>query len=303
MTLTSPPVRVEERTEPTSSTGASPSRRKLPLSPKFFIVAGVAAAIGYLALVPLGYLLWGTFFDAEGFDLGGFERAYGSGRMGELWGNSLAFAGGSAVLSLTVGTTLAYLNVRTAVPFKALFFAASIVPLIVPGILYTVSWIFLASPQIGILNNFLEPVFGTAPFNIFSIWGMIWVEGLHSSPIVFLLMVAAFRSMDPSLEESALMSGATRLQTLRRVTLPLVRPALLSSVLVILITSLESFEVPALLGLQNGIYVFTSRIYFVFRSYPRDLQAAGALAVSLLAIAVIGVLVARLLAGRGTKTY
>ena len=303
MTLTSPPVRAEERTEPTGSTGASPSRRKLPLSPKFFIVAGVAAAIGYLALVPLGYLLWGTFFDAEGFDLGGFGRAYGSGRMGELWGNSLAFAGGSAILSLTVGTTLAYLNVRTAVPFKALFFAASIVPLIVPGILYTVSWIFLASPQIGLLNNLLEPVFGTTPFNIFSIWGMIWVEGLHSSPIVFLLMVAAFRSMDPSLEESALMSGATRLQTLRRVTLPLVRPALLSSVLVILITSLESFEVPALLGLQNGIYVFTSRIYFVFRSYPRDLQAAGALAVSLLAIAVIGVLIARLLAGRGSKTY
>ena len=102
--------------------------------------------------MPLGYLLWGTFFDAEGFDLGGFERAYSGGRMGELWGNSLAFAFGSAVLSLTVGTTLAYLNVRTAVPFKALFFAASIVPLIVPGILYTVSWIFLASPQIGLLN-------------------------------------------------------------------------------------------------------------------------------------------------------
>ena len=303
MTLTSPPVRVEERTEPTSSTGASPSRRKLPLSPKFFIVAGVAAVIGYLALVPLGYLLWGTFFDAQGFDLGGFERAYGSGRMGELWGNSLAFAGGSAVLSLTVGTSLAYFNVRTSVPFKALFFAASIVPLIVPGILYTVSWIFLASPQIGVLNSLLEPIFGEAPLNIFSIWGMIWVEGLHSSPIVFLLMVAAFRSMDPSLEESALMSGATRLQALRRVTLPLVRPALLSSVLVILITSLESFEVPALLGLQNGIYVFTSRIYFVFRSYPRDLQAAGALAVSLLAVAVIGVLIARLLAGRGSKTY
>jgi iron(III) transport system permease protein len=303
MTLTSPPVRAEERTQPTGPADASGSRRKLPLSPKFFIVAGVAAAIGYLALVPLGYLLWGTFFDAEGFDLGGFGRAYGSGRMGELWGNSLAFAGGSAVLSLTVGTTLAYLNVRTAVPFKALFFAASIVPLIVPGILYTVSWIFLASPQIGVLNSLLEPFFGEAPLNIFSIWGMIWVEGLHSSPIVFLLMVAAFRSMDPSLEESALMSGATRLQALRRVTLPLVRPALLSSVLVILITSLESFEVPALLGLQNGIYVFTSRIYFVFRSYPRDLQAAGALAVSLLAVAVIGVLIARLLAGRGSKTY
>jgi iron(III) transport system permease protein len=303
MTLTSPPVRVEERTEPTGSTAASRPRRKLQLSPKFFIVAGVIAAVGYLALVPLVYLLWGTFFDATGFDLGGFERAYGSGRMGELFGNSLAFAGGAALLSLTVGTTLAYLNVRTAVPFKALFFAASIVPLIVPGILYTVSWIFLASPQIGLLNEATNAVLGVRPFDIFTIWGMIWVDGLHSSPIVFLLMVAAFRSMDPSLEESALMSGASRMQTLRKVTLPLVKPALLGAVLVILITSLESFEVPALLGLQNGIYVFTSRIYFVLRSYPPDYASAGALAVSLLAIAIIGVAVTRFLIGKGSKTF
>ncbi len=303
MTLTSPPLPVEDPAEPTDATAPAVPRRRLPLSPKLFIVAGVAAAIGYLALVPLVYLLWGTFFDATGFDLGGFERAYGNGRIGELFGNSLAFAGGAALLSITVGTTLAYLNVRTAVPFKALFFAASIVPLIVPGILYTVSWIFLASPQIGLLNEATATLFGVRPFDIFTIWGMIWVDGLHSSPIVFLLMVAAFRSMDPSLEESALMSGATRLQTLRRITLPLVKPALLGAVLIILITSLESFEVPALLGLQNGIYVFTSRIYFVLRSYPPDYAGAGALAVSLLAIAVIGVALTRVLIGKGSKTF
>jgi iron(III) transport system permease protein len=277
-------------------------RRMVP-TPKVSIVIAVAGIVGYLALVPLAYLFWGTFFDADGLDFGGFQRAYGDNRIGELVGNSLGFAIGAAALSLIVGTSLAYLNVRTAVPFKALFFAASIVPLIVPGILYTISWIFLASPDIGLLNVALEPIFGAAPFDIFTIWGMIWVEGLHSSPIVFLLMVAAFRSMDPSLEESALMSGATRAQTLRRVTLPLVRPALLSSVLIILITSLESFEVPALLGLQNNIYVFTSRIYFVLRTYPPDLAAAGALAVGLLVIAVIGVAISRLLAGRGSKTY
>ncbi len=280
-----------------------PAWRRFVPGSKFLVISVVALVVGYLALVPLVYLAWGTFFDAQGFTVGGFERAYGNDRIGELFRNSLAFAIGSAVLSLTVGTTLAYLNVRTAVPFKGLFFAASIVPLIIPGILYTISWIFLASPQIGLLNAVLEPLVGRAPFDIFTIWGMIWVEGLHSSPIVFLLMVAAFRSMDPSLEESALMSGASRFQTLRLVTLPLVRPALLSAVLIILITSLESFEVPALLGLQNNIYVFTSRIYFVLRTYPPDLAAAGALAVSLLVIAVIGVAIARLLAGRGQKTY
>ncbi len=293
------PLPLPPRAAPTRSSRA----RTALLAPRTLILAAVAGIIAYLALVPLYYLLYGTFFDASGFTVGGFQRAYGSGQIQELLGNSLAFALGAAALSLTLGTSLAYLMVRTDVPFKPLFFAASIVPLIIPGILYTISWIFLASPDIGLLNAIIGPLTGGAfVLDVFTIWGMIWVEGLHSSPIVFLLMVAAFRSMDPSLEESALMSGATRIQVLRRVTLPLVKPALLSAVLIILITSLESFEVPALLGLQNGIYVFTSRIYFVLRSYPPDLAAAGSLAVGLLLLAVVGVAVSRYLA-RGAKTF
>jgi iron(III) transport system permease protein len=297
MTTTSPALSA-------SSARTSDARwRRWTPTPQLLITGAVALLIGYLALVPLFYLFWGTFFDATGLTFGGFRRAYGDNRIGELVGNSLWFAGGAATLSLSVGTTLAYLNVRSDVPFKALFFAASIVPLIIPGILYTISWIFLASPDIGLLNAALAPIFGQAPLDIFTIWGMIWVEGLHSSPIVFLLMVAAFRAMDPALEESALMSGASRMQTIRRVTLPLVRPGLLAAVLIISITSIESFEVPALLGLQNGIYVFTSRIYFVLRSYPPDLAAAGALAVGLLIIALVGVAASRLLAGRGSKSF
>ncbi|GAA1010273.1 iron ABC transporter permease [Acrocarpospora pleiomorpha] len=295
MTTASPAVTAER------SAPRTPRRRWWP-TPKLIIIIAVAGAIGYLALVPLYYLLWGTFFDASGFTLGGFATAYGDSRIGSLIGNSLWFAAGSAVLSLVVGTSLAYLNVRTDVPFKALFFAASIIPLIIPGILYTISWIFLASPDIGLINKALEPVFGAAAVDIFTIWGMIWVEGLHLSPIVFLLMVAAFRSMDPSLEESALMCGATRLQVFRKITVPLTRPAIVAAVLVMAVRSLESFEVPALLGLQNGIYVFTSRIYFVLRSYPPDLAAAGALALGLLVLAVLGVAISNLV-GRAGKSF
>jgi iron(III) transport system permease protein len=279
-----------------------PGRRRWLPTPKMLIVGVVGLVIGYLALVPLYYLFWGAFFGADGLDLGGFERAYGDDRILGLVGNSLWFAVGSAALSLAVGTALAYLNVRTDVPFKSLFFAASIIPLIIPGILYTISWILLASPDIGLLNKVLEPVFGPALFDIFSMWGMIWVEGLHLSPIVFLLMVAAFRSMDPSLEESALMSGASRWRVFRKVTVPLVRPAIVASVLIMTVRSLESFEVPALLGLQNNIYVFTSRIYFVLRSYPPDLAAAGALAVGLLVLALIGVALSKIV-GRSAKNY
>lgn len=276
-------------------------RRRWWPTPRLLITGAVVVVIGYLALVPLYYLLWGTFFDDQGFTLTGFSRAYGDERITELIANSLWFAAGSGLLSLTVGTTLAYLNVRTDVPFKALFFAASIIPLVIPGILYTIAWIFLASPTIGLLNKALEPVLGAGTFDIFTIWGMIWVEGMHLSPIVFLLMVAAFRSMDPSLEESALMSGASRWQVLRRVSLPLARPAIVASVLIMVVRSLEAFEVPALIGLQNGIYVFTSRIYFVLRTYPPDLAAAGALAVGLLVLAVIGVAISGLVGRSGRR--
>ena len=289
---------------PAAEATTPPRRRRWRPTPKLIITVVVAGAIGYLALVPLYYLLWGTFFDANGFSLDGFTRAYSDQRIGELIANSLWFAVGAALLSLIVGTTLAYLNVRTDVPFKALFFAASIIPLIIPGILYTIAWILLASPEIGLLNKALEPVFGPGVLDIFTVWGMIWVEGLHLSPIVFLLMVAAFRSMDPSLEESALMSGATRWQVFRRITVPLTRPAIVAAVLIMVVRSLESFEVPALLGLQNGSYVFTSRIYFVLRTYPPDFAAAGSLAVGLLVLAMIGVAVANLVtrSGRSYQT-
>ena len=109
------------------------------------------------------------------------------------------------MLAFSLGTLLAWINERTDTPFKALFFALTLVPLIIPGILFTVSWIFLGSPKIGIVNLVLQRVFATDTvfINIYSIPGMIWVDGLHYSPMAFLLMTAAFRAMDPALEESA----------------------------------------------------------------------------------------------------
>jgi iron(III) transport system permease protein len=280
---------------------ARDSRRLL--SARTLIVAGCVLIVGFLAIVPLFYLVRDTFTGPGGFTLGAFGRAYGGhSQAATMLGNSLEFAVGAALLALVIGTVLAYVQVRTDTPFKGLFFAASLVPLIIPAILYAAAWIFLADPDIGLLNAALKPVFGHGPLNVFSIWGMMWVQGLHLAPIAFLLMVAAFRAMDPSLEESALMSGASRITVMRRITMPLLRPALVSAVLLMFVQSLESFEVPGLLGLQNGTYVFTSRIYFVLRSFPIDYGAAGAYALGLLAIAAVGVLVAGWLS-RDTKGF
>ena len=196
------------------------------------------------------------------FTLGNYAEAYGSADTWILFGNSLKFATGAAALSFAIGTLLAWMNERTNTPFKALFFALSIIPLIIPGILFTVAWILLGSPKIGIINLALQGWFGLEKplFNVYSLWGMIWVDGLHYSPMAFLLMTAAFRAMDPALEESATMSGANIFQVAWNVTLKLTWPAILATLLMLFVRAIESFEVPALLGLPVGIHVFTSAI-------------------------------------------
>jgi iron(III) transport system permease protein len=269
------------------------------VSARNVIVLLVVLVVAYLALVPLAFLLWQTFVQDGHFTIASFREAYASVGLGEMTLNSFVFAFGSTILAVVLGTGLAHLVVRTDVPFKPLMFAASLVPLIIPGILHTIAWVFLASPEIGVLNqHVIHPLTGHN-FNIFSIPGMILVEGLHLSPLVFLLMVASFRSMDPSLEESAIMSGAPLRTVFFRVTLPLARPALYAAILIMVVRGLESFEVPAVLGLNNHIWVFTSRIWSVLNAVPPDYSTAGAYAMSLLVLTTIGILWHNRLAKRG----
>src|SRR5262249_23945555 len=159
------------------------------------------------------------------------------------------FAVGTSCFSFVVGAALAWMNESTNTPFKGLFYGLSIIPLIIPSILFTVAWILLASPKIGILNLVLKDFLGLDHhvFDIYTVWGMIWVDGLHYSLMAFLLMSAAFHAMDPALEESAMMSGASVLQVAWRVTLKLSWPAIFATILILFVRAIESFEVPALL--------------------------------------------------------
>jgi iron(III) transport system permease protein len=139
------------------------------------------------------------------------------------------------------------------------------------------------------------------PFNIYSMGGMIWVDGLHYSPLAFLLMSAAFRAMDPSLEESATMSGAGVLSTLYRITLKLALPAILATVLTLFIEAVASFEVPALLGLPAGIQVFTSAIYQSIHQYPSQIGLAAAYSVILLMLTTGGIYMQSRISSSGSK--
>jgi iron(III) transport system permease protein len=275
-----------------------------------WVFIGVSVAIvTYLGIVPLVFLLWQSFFTPQSaakaaeFTLGNYVEAYTSLETFRLFANSLQFATGSALFAFFVGTLLAWMNERTNTPFKTLFYALSIIPLIIPGILFVVAWILLGSPKIGIINLFLQKWLGTdfVFFNVYSLWGMIWVDGLHYSPMAFLLMTAAFRSMDPALEESAMMSGANVLQVAWRVTLRLSWPAIFATLLILFVRSLESFEVPALLGLPVGIQVFTSSIYQAVHRYPSQIGLASAYGVTLLLITSVGVYFQSRLSSQGSR--
>jgi iron(III) transport system permease protein len=300
-----------------SGTEAVAAARPAPLAGAFaqhfewswLAIALIVVVVAWLALVPLVFMVWQSLLStqtatsAARFTLDNYRAAYASADTARLFANSLQFAVGSAALAFAFGALLAWINERTDTPFKSLFFALALVPLIIPGILFTVSWIFLGSPKIGILNRVLQYAFGTdlVFINIYSIPGMIWVDGLHYSPVAFLLMSAAFRSMDPSLEESALMSGATLPQITWRVTIRLASPATAAALVILFVRALESFEVPALLGLPVGIEVYTSAIYDAIHSYPSQIGLASAYGLTLLVITSLCIYLNALIGQHGRR--
>ena len=277
-------------------------------APHHLLIVLLVLALSWLTILPVIRMIIGSFASVEAasageFTLANYVRVYSDPITYELYFNSLVFALGSCLLSFTLDTTLAWIIERTDTPFRRFFFVVSLVPLIVPGIVMTIAWLFLLSPRIGLINSVLKSAFGldAPPFDIYSVAGMIWVEGLATSPLVFLLMSAALKSMDPSLEESASTNGAGTGQTLRRVTLPLMLPTIASVMLIIFIRALEAFEVPAIVGLPAKIFVFSSRIYVALARAPADPGVGGALATSLVVLSVLGIMLYRKLTSQSDR--
>jgi iron(III) transport system permease protein len=255
-----------------------------------------AALLLYLTVFPLVWLLIGSFQRQTGpppypGTLDNYRQQYGTSSIYSTFVSSVVFAVGSSALSFAVATGLAWLVERTDVRFRKLALPVVIAPLVLPGVLLPIAWIFLLDPKAGYLNVAIQRVTGlhSGPFDIFSMPGLIWVQAVSEIPLAFLMMSAAFKLADPSLEESSMMSGAGTFATLRRVTLPLVRPWAAAVLLLLMIRSLESFEVPSIIGIPARVHIYTNQIYLAFSDSPPDYGGASALAVGLLALSVVGV--------------
>jgi iron(III) transport system permease protein len=181
----------------------------------------------------------------------------------QLWATTLAFALGSSALAIMLGFTSAWLLARTNVPFRQTVFVGAFLSLAAPLIVKGIGWILLLGPNNGLINVWLRAWFGLqgTPIELFGLGGMILVEGLLWTPIALLLALPPLRAMDPALEEAASMCGASRWQTLTRVTLPLARPAILAVLLLSFIRALEAFEVPLLIGIPGGVVTVTTALF------------------------------------------
>lgn len=180
-----------------------------------------------------------------------------------MW-NTMGIAFTAVLVSASLGFIFAWLIERTDLPYKSLAVALLSMGVLIPTFLKAMGWIFLLHPRIGIINLWLKQLFGlqNSPLNIASLAGIGFVEGITLTPVAFAMISAALRSMNPSLVEAASIHGVGRLRTLLKIELPLVWPALVSVIIWIFTIAIAAFDVPAVIGMANNIFTFSTALYF-----------------------------------------
>ncbi|HWR30944.1 MAG TPA: iron ABC transporter permease [Negativicutes bacterium] len=188
--------------------------------------------------------------------------------------NSLIIASGTTIGSTIVGTFFAWLVTRTDLPYKSFMKSMFLVPFMLPSFIGALAWKMLLSPNAGFINKFFMNNLGfEGPiFNIYSYLGIVLVEVMYLFPFVFIQVCGALERMDPTLEESARISGAGLFTITRKITIPLVMPSILSGALLIMLYSMAHFGTVAVLGIENGIFNIPTLIY------QRIHQSAGSFA-------------------------
>ena len=207
--------------------------------------------------------------------------------------NTLVFAVSSTLVALVIGLPIAWLVERTTLAGKTLVYTIMTLGLLIPGIYTAMGWTLIAHPRIGILNRWLVDLLGleSGPINIATPIGMGFVQGLSLASLAFILTAQMFRAMNPSLEEAAKVHGMGFGGIFRRITLPLAMPGILAAVIYIVTIGLATFDIPAILGLGNRVYMLSTFIYLKVHPQGSGLPEYGITgAVGVFMIAVAGLL-------------
>lgn len=246
------------------------------------MTASLGALVSILVLVPLVMVVFGAARNAGTFSFAPLLTVLGSTTV---IANTLLVGIGATVIAVTIGAALALMLARIRTPGRALLSRLVTLPLYITPLLTAIAWSWLGSPRGGLINLAARALFGIdSLINLHTAGGVVFVAALSYVPLPFLLIGAALRNMDPSLEESARVHGASVLASLRRVTLPLVLPAMLGSGLLVFVQAMGLFSVPAVLGMPGGFQVAGTEIYRLLNNYPPRVSQAAAWGLLLLVV-------------------
>jgi iron(III) transport system permease protein len=258
---------------------------------------GVLLAIVFgLVGAPLLGTLFGAVTDtppgvAPHLSAAALRYAYDNANHLQSLANSLTFAALVSTLVLVLGGSLAWAAARTDSSLHRFAGLFVLVPIFIPAVLFVAGWMLLLGPRNGLLNMMFTEYLGfeRGPFNVYSFAGMVWIGTLQELPLAFLWLWPAFRSMNPDLEEAGFISGANARTVLFRISLPILRPALLSAWIIFFIYALGALIVPLMVGLPSRIIFYSTEIYLAAQRVPSDLNLASAYSLLFLIAAGIGV--------------
>ncbi|XWX04829.1 iron ABC transporter permease [Aggregatilineales bacterium SYSU G02658] len=252
------------------------------------IVAGIALLLlGMLVVYPSLVLLWNSFQVGGQLSLNNFNELTNP-RVLTALRNSLYVSVWGALGGTTLGVFLAWILTRTDVPFKRVLHVLLIVPYLIPPFIGAIAWVYLLGP-VGYINQFFRSIAGSPLFVIYGEAGVILVMILYTYPIAYLITRGPMQQMNPALEEAARISGANTWRTLRDITLPLLWPNISASALLIFMSNMSNFGIPAVIGFPRRYFVLTNEIYTMILNYdrPNNLQIAAAMSLSLVVFAVV----------------
>jgi iron(III) transport system permease protein len=258
--------------------------------PTAVLAAGVGV-LGLFIVYPIAFTLVSSLWSGQPGSAGHYTFAnYGvllsDPRTYVTVVNTLFQAGSSALIGIGLGTLLSIITVRTDTPLRRALFYLPYLPLAFPVLIANQAWIYLFEKRVGLVNIALGNMgLSNSTFNVYSWPGMIFSSGMALTPICYVIISAAMRNMDASLEEVSRASGSGVRSTLLRVSLPLMSPSILSAFLLAFTLSAGSFETPTMIGIPAGIDVMMSSVYNNADAIsPPNYAAASTESVLLLAI-------------------
>ncbi|MBR2700990.1 MAG: iron ABC transporter permease [Erysipelotrichaceae bacterium] len=270
---------------------------------KFMTIFCYVALIA-VVILPVFMIIYYTFWDGTKIDFEMFKSVLLQKENVQAMKNTLVIAVFATLFATLVGVFFAWLLGRSDIPLKGFMKFLFSIPFMIPPFLAAMSWDMMFSGRGGYINKLLMSAFSlaNAPLNINSITGIIIIEVVYYFPFVYMQVVSALERMDPTLEESARIAGASQMYVIRKITLPLTVPAISSGVLLVLITSLSNYGIPSMVGYSKGIFTLPTMIVELMNRSGGNftgIRQAAALSIVLVIVVAIALVIQRRLLTHG----